>query len=255
MSHSLSRLLPWTWSRTGLRRGFQILVALSVLALAPMTWAWLDSSGHRVSAGRSDAWMASVPSMPVALVLGAGLTAGARPTPMLRTRLDIGVRLYRAGKVRALLVSGDNSRVGYDEPTAMRDYLTAHGVPAEKVVLDYAGFDTWASCVRAKKIFGASRAIVVTQDFHLPRAVTLCRTAGLDSFGVGDDSSKDWPVDTYVYATREFFASAKALLEAKVLHADPHFLGPREVTLDRALASRATSATRRRTKLSSRRPL
>ncbi|MFF4776138.1 vancomycin high temperature exclusion protein [Microtetraspora fusca] len=236
MSVLPSRLLPWTWSRAGLRRGFQALVALSVLALTPMTWAWLDSSEHRVTADRSDAWLSSVPAMPVALVLGAGLTAHATPTPMLRTRLDIGVRLYRAGKVRALLVSGDNSRVGYDEPTAMRDYLTSHGVPAEKVVLDYAGFDTWASCVRARKIFGASRAVVVTQDFHLPRAVALCRTAGLDTFGVGDDSSVDWPLDTYMYATREFFASAKALLEARILHADP-LLGPREVTLDRALAS------------------
>ncbi|MGI5487394.1 SanA/YdcF family protein [Microtetraspora malaysiensis] len=236
MSVLPSRLLPWTWSRAGLRRGFQVLVALSVLTLTPMTWAWLDSSGHRVTADRSDAWLSSVPAMPVALVLGAGLTAHAAPTPMLRTRLDIGARLYQAGKIRALLVSGDNSRVGYDEPTAMRDYLTSHGVPAEKVVLDYAGFDTWASCVRARKIFGASRAIVVTQNFHLPRAVALCRTAGLDAFGVGDDSSTDWPLQTYVYATREFFASAKALLEARILHADP-LLGPREVTLDRALAS------------------
>ncbi|WP_067179237.1 SanA/YdcF family protein [Microtetraspora niveoalba] len=232
----LSRLLPWTWSRAGLRRGFQILAALSVLALAPMTWAWLDSSGRRVTAGPSDAWLSSVPTMPVALVLGAGLTARAAPTPMLRTRLDIGVRLYRSGKVHALLVSGDNSRVGYDEPSAMRDYLTAHGVPREKVVLDYAGFDTWASCVRARKIFGASRAVVVTQNFHLPRAVTLCRTAGLDTFGVGDDSTRDWPLQTYVYATREFFASAKALLEAGILRADP-LLGPRERTLDQALAS------------------
>ncbi|MFF3670367.1 SanA/YdcF family protein [Microtetraspora malaysiensis] len=236
MSALPSRLLPWTWSRGGRRRGFQVLVALSVLALTPMTWAWLDSSGHRVTADRSDAWLSSVPAMPVALVLGAGLTAHTAPTPMLRTRLDIGARLYHAGKVRALLVSGDNSRVGYDEPTAMRDYLTSHGVPAEKVVLDYAGFDTWASCVRARKIFGASRAVVVTQNFHLPRAVALCRTAGLDAFGVGDDSFTDWPLQTSIYAAREFFASAKALLEARILHKDP-LLGPREVTLDRALAS------------------
>ncbi len=207
-----------------------------MLALAPMTWAWLTSSAHRVTADPTTEWIMTVPAMPVALVLGAGIR-GHQPTPMLRTRLDLGVRLYRTGKVRALLVSGDNSRVGYDEPTAMRDYLTAHGVPAGRIVLDYAGFDTWDSCVRARKIFGATRLTVVTQAFHLPRAVALCRTAGLDAFGVGDDSSRDWPAQTYVYAARELFACAKGFLDAMILRSDPQFLGRRETALDQALAS------------------
>jgi vancomycin permeability regulator SanA len=224
------------WSRTTTRRSFQALVALSVLALAPMTWAWLDSSAHRLIAEPGTDWIDSVPSMPVALVLGAGI-GGDRPTPMLRTRLDIATRLYQAGKVRALLLSGDNSRVGYDEPTVMRDYLISKGVPTQKIVLDYAGFDTWDSCVRAGKIFGATRLIVVTQAFHLPRAVTLCRTAGLEAFGVGDDSMRDWPAQTIVYAAREIPASAKALLNSVILKSPPQFLGPRETSLDRALGS------------------
>jgi vancomycin permeability regulator SanA len=222
--------------RKVLRRAFQGLVALSVLPLAPMTWAWLNSAPHRVVADPGGRWMAAVPTMPAAMVLGAGVREN-RPTPMLRTRLDLAVQLYRAGKVRALLLSGDNSRIEYDEPTTMRDYLVSHGVPAKKIALDYAGFDTWDSCVRARHIFGASRLVVVTQAFHLPRAVTLCRTAGIDTFGVGDDSSHDWPVQTREYALREFPAAAKGLLDALVLHSRPRFLGRRETTLDQAVAA------------------
>ncbi|MGW2147887.1 SanA/YdcF family protein [Nonomuraea bangladeshensis] len=139
-------------SRKALRRAYQGAVLLSVLALAPMTWAWLSSSGHRVTA-EGAGWTAPVPPAEAALVLGAGLYAG-RPSPMLARRLDIAAELYHSGKVRALLLSGDNSREEYDEPTAMRDYLRAEGVPDAAMVLDYAGFDTWDSCVRARQVFG-----------------------------------------------------------------------------------------------------
>ncbi|GIH65525.1 SanA/YdcF family protein [Microbispora siamensis] len=228
-------LRPWTWSRTALRRGFQGLVALSVLPLVPMTWAWLTSAAHRVTAEPGKRWTAEVPAMPAALVLGAGVQ-GDNPSAMLRARLDIAAELYRTGRVRALLLSGDNSRRDYDEPSVMRGYLVSRGVPAERIVLDYAGFDTWDSCVRAKTIFGASRLVVVTQVFHLPRAVALCRAAGLDAFGVGDDSSRDWPIETVAYAVREFPASAKGMLDGLVLHSSPRFLGRRETALDRAVA-------------------
>ncbi|MEU8249635.1 ElyC/SanA/YdcF family protein [Nonomuraea sp. NPDC048916] len=224
-------------SRTALRRAYQGLVLLSVLALAPMTWAWLGSSGHRVVAG-TDGWLARVPTSQAALVLGAGLYGG-RPTSMLASRLDIAAELYHAGKVSALLLSGDNGRADYDEPTAMRDHLRARGVPDAVMVLDYAGFDTWDSCVRAREVFGAERVTVVTQEFHLPRAVTLCRTAGLDTFGVGDDSTRQWATTTYVYAARELLATAKGLADALVLHSDPVFPGPRETSLTTILARNA----------------
>lgn len=221
-------------SRAALRRAYQGLVLVSVLALAPMTWAWLDSSPHRVVAD-TDGWLGRVPPAQAALVLGAGLY-GTQPTPMLARRLDIAAGLYHAGKVRALLLSGDNSREDYDEPTAMRDYLLRKGVPATVMVLDYAGFDTWDSCVRARKVFGAERITVVTQVFHLPRAVALCRTAGLETYGVGDDSTRQWAATTYVYATRELLATAKAVADALVLHSDPVYPGPREISLKTILA-------------------
>ncbi|MEV5410575.1 ElyC/SanA/YdcF family protein [Thermopolyspora sp. NPDC052614] len=208
-----------------------------MLALLPMTWAWLSSSGHRVTADHSSRWMAAVPHAPVALVLGAGLYAG-QPTLMLARRLDVAAELYRAGRVRVLLLSGDHGRVGYDEPTAMRDYLVARGVPARMMVLDYAGFDTWDSCVRARKVFGVSKLTVVTQDFHLPRAVTLCRQAGIDAFGVGDESMSRWgPVTVVPLALREFGATAKAFLDSVVLDSSPRFDGPRETSVERLLAS------------------
>ncbi|MGJ6965523.1 SanA/YdcF family protein [Streptosporangium sp. G11] len=220
-------------SRTIMRRCYQWTVLLSVLAIAPITWAWLASSGHRAVADSSPGWVAGVPEAPVALVLGAGVV-GSSPSPMLARRLDISAQLYRAGKVEAILLSGDNSRADYDEPTVMRDYLLASGVPAGALVLDYAGFDTWDSCVRARTVFGATKVTVVTQVFHLPRAVTLCRTAGIDAFGVGDDSSKRW-VSTYGLAAREFLASAKGLVDSVLLDSRPVFPGPRETTLETAL--------------------
>nr|WP_236714527.1 ElyC/SanA/YdcF family protein [Nonomuraea pusilla] len=220
--------------RRTLRRAYQGLVLLSVLALAPMTWAWLTSSGHRVTAG-APGWLERTPPAQAALVLGAGLAAG-RPSPMLARRLDIAADLYRAGRVRALLLSGDNSTTAYDEPGAMRDYLRAKGVPDAAMVLDYAGFDTWDSCVRARRVFGAERVTVVTQVFHLPRAVALCRTAGLEAFGAGDDSSRAFAGPTYVYAARELLATAKAFADARVLHSDPVYPGPREVSLTTILS-------------------
>lgn len=221
-------------ARKTLRRLFQGLVVVSVVTVAPLTWAFLDSSGHRAVAD-TEGWLERVPQTQTALVLGAGLFSG-HPSPMLARRLDIAAQLYQAGKVKALLLSGDNSRKEYDEPTAMRDYLLAKGVPESVMVLDYAGFDTWDSCVRARKVFGAQRLTVVTQVFHLPRAVALCRKAGLETFGVGDDSAKHWAATTYSYAAREFFASAKGLADAVVLKSDPTFPGPKETSLERILA-------------------
>ncbi|NUT54106.1 MAG: DUF218 domain-containing protein [Saccharothrix sp.] len=208
----------------------RVLVAFGVLAvLAAVPWVWVQAGS---AAHRHDA--ADVPDAPVALVLGAGLTPEGTPSAFLAGRLDVAADLYRRGKVEVLLVSGDNSTVGYDEPSAMRDYLIAAGVPADVVVADYAGFDTWDSCTRAKRIFGVERATVVTQEFHLPRAVALCRSAGIDASGVGHDTSQ-WPTTTAYGYAREAFAAGKAMWDGLVAKPDPRFLGPRETGVTRAL--------------------
>ncbi len=111
--------------------------------------------------------------------------------------------------MKAILVSGDNGTRFYNETDGMRDYLIEKGVPAAKVVGDYAGFDTYDSCVRAKKVFGVSKAIVVSQTYHLPRALATCRAIGIEAWGVGDESVKTnqqmWSYGTF----REFGANLK----------------------------------------------
>jgi vancomycin permeability regulator SanA len=180
-------------------------------------WVRVSAAGHEYS-------VAGAPSAPVALVLGAGLTPAGTPSPALQVRLDDAAALYRLGKVSALLVSGDNGTVTHDEPTAMRDYLVAHGVPAGKVVRDYAGFDTWDSCVRAKKIFGVDRALVVTQQYHLPRAVFLCRRAGIDADGAADPHPDAARLS---FTLREIPAAVNAAWDA-VFTPAPRFLGAAE---------------------------
>ncbi len=175
-----------------------------------------------------------VPVQPVALVLGAEVYADGQPSRYLRARLDVARELFEAGKVAAILVSGDGTR-HYNETGGMRDYLIAHGVPAHRIAGDYAGFDTYDSCVRARKIFGATRVIVVSQSYHLPRALTICRAIGLDAWGVGDDTVRS-NQEMWSYGTlRELGANLKMMWDL-VSRRQP-VLGPHDDSLDRALQS------------------
>lgn len=194
--------------------------------LLPFAWMCANSGPYRASA-------ATVPPADVGIVFGAG-APGGEPTPMLVGRLQVGLDLYRRGKVQVLLLTGDNSRSHYNEPRVMDDYLVRQGVPPSRIVLDYAGFDTWDSCVRAKKIFGVDRAILITQRFHLPRAITLCRAVGIDAWGVGDDSWAYAPDATINSYARELPAALKAMYSLAV-RPDPRFLGPREPGIRQAL--------------------
>ncbi|MET7284691.1 ElyC/SanA/YdcF family protein [Streptomyces sp. NPDC005573] len=216
--------LPRT--RQGQRRLVQALAAACVLALLPATWLYVSTAGRLRTA-------ADVPRAQVAVVFGAGLWDG-EPSPYLAHRLDAAARLYREGRIEVVLVTGDNSREDYDEPDAMRAYLTRHGVPRARIVSDYAGFDTWDSCVRARKIFGVDRAVLISQGFHIRRAVALCEAAGVDSYGLGVDDKHN--ATWYYGGTREVFAAGKAALDA-VFRPDPQFLGPREPGVARALAA------------------
>jgi len=126
----------------------------------------------------------SAPQERVAIIFGAGLRRDGSPTPILRDRVETGVTLYHSGKVEKLLMSGDNSVEYYNEPEAMRQYAMSLGVSAEDIVLDYAGRRTYDTCYRAQAIFGVQRAILITQKFHLPRALFLCNALGLEASGV-----------------------------------------------------------------------
>jgi vancomycin permeability regulator SanA len=127
-----------------------------------------------------------VPSAPVALVLGAQVYPNGMPSRFLRARLDLALVLLEQGTVDRLLLSGDARAPEYDEPAAMRDHLRSAGVPDDRLMLDPYGLDTYDSCVRAREVYGIDRVVIVTQAYHLPRAVGTARLLGLDAAGVGD---------------------------------------------------------------------
>ena len=134
---------------------------------------------------------AAVPAAPVALVLGAQVYPDGNPSPFLAARLEIARQLLAAGKVRAILVSGDHMDWGYNEPGAMFQWLVDRGVPSRRIVLDHAGFDTYDSCARAREVFGVDQAIVVTQSYHIDRAVALCRRLGVEATGAAGTAAAE----------------------------------------------------------------
>jgi vancomycin permeability regulator SanA len=193
------------------------VAAGAALAAAPTVWV-------RAASARYRAELDDAPARPVVIVLGAAAWPSG-PSPLLARRLDLAVRLYEAGRVRAVLVSGDNRPVSHHETDTMTAYLTAHGVPEAAVVADPHGYRTWDTAVRARDTYGVEAAIVVTQAFHLPRAVALCRAVGIDAVGVGDPSLSRRSRSTVYGYLREVGANAKALRDAALrtppVRADP----------------------------------
>ncbi|WP_414639292.1 SanA/YdcF family protein [Archangium sp.] len=148
------------------------------------------------------------PQAPVALVYGAGLAPGGVPSPVLAQRLDAAIALYRAGKVDTLLLSGDNSDPFHDETRAMVRYVVDRGVPASAVQEDDAGLSTYDSSVRAHTVFGVREAVLVTQRFHLTRALYIANSVGIDAWGVAADEGRP---RTRRYALRETLSRVLAL--------------------------------------------
>jgi SanA protein len=163
-------------SRRGLGSALIIALALAVIG-ANLTVLEGGSAARGRIEGDADC----------ALVLGAGLRDDGSPSDVLRDRLDESLALYRSGRVKRIIVSGDHQTPAYDEPNAMRVYLEAKGVPPEAVFMDHAGLDTYSSMWRARHVFGVSRIVVVTQQFHLARAVWCARALGMEAEGSAAD--------------------------------------------------------------------
>jgi vancomycin permeability regulator SanA len=169
------------------------------------------------------------PRAPV-LVLGAGVLPDREPTQVLQARLATALALFQENKGAWILVSGDNRAPNYNEPRAMRRWLVKHGVPPSLVVSDYAGRRTYDSLKRAQAVFGVKRVIIVTSDFHLPRAIYLARHLGLDAYGV-PASTEIQPVGKRIgFWTREYVARHLATWDA--WFPPSTMLGPREATPD-----------------------
>jgi vancomycin permeability regulator SanA len=162
------------------------------------------------------------------LVLGCAVWANDEPSPMLRDRLDTAIALYKAGVAPKLLLSGDNSIVEYSEPDCMLKYTLAQGVPPEDIFLDYAGFSTYESVYRSHAVFMADRLIVVTQKYHLFRALKACEELGIRAKGVASNQQKY--AGRYYREAREVLARDKDLFKG-MIKAKPTFLGD-EIPVD-----------------------
>jgi SanA protein len=157
----------------------------------------------------------------VAIVFGAGLLWDGSPTPVLRDRVQAAVELYNQGKVEKLLFSGDNRFENYNEPGAMQGFALDLGVPLEDIVLDYAGRRTYDTCYRAKSIFKLDKALLVTQKFHLPRALFLCNQLGIDSLGVNADLREYSKYSLRSWNIREIFATSSAMWDIWIQRPTP----------------------------------
>jgi SanA protein len=179
----------------------------------------------------------AVPHAQAALLLGAFVQADGRPSGMLEDRIRAAAALYLDGRVDKVLASGDHGRPNYDEVNAMRRELVRLGVPDRDVFTDHAGFATLDSVVRARKVFNVDSVIVVTQPFHMPRALWLARRAGLTAHGLDAGAGTGYGSKGTIARVREVFARTKAVGDI-VTGAQPKFLGPRIDIAGSAAASR-----------------
>lgn len=186
-----------------------VIITAGVLLLPRVVTSWF-------AVNKTYPQVDTAPSERVAIVFGAGLWRDGRPTAVLRDRVATAADLYFAGKVEKLLMSGDNRFDTYNEPKAMQEYAVELGVPEEAIVLDYAGQRTYDTCYRARDIFGVRQAILVTQSFHLPRALYTCNMLGVRAIGVPADRRIYRKFALLVWNMREVPATLVALWEVHV---------------------------------------
>lgn len=198
----------------------KLLRALLVLLLLVLgASAWVFARGRSMQCETLE----ELAPAPVAIVLGAGVKPDGKPSDALADRLEQALQLYKSGKVRKLLLTGDHGTQTYDETNCMRRFVLENGVRAEDVFCDHAGFSTHDSLARARQVFGVERAIVVTQAFHLPRALYTAKALGIEASGT--------PCDRHAYgkawwfALRESGSRVKALVQSGMLHCAPRVGG------------------------------
>jgi SanA protein len=206
-----------------LRFAMLLIIILTVMDIAALSLPRLITILH---ARQRIFSVGDVPAKRVAVVFGAGITRDGRPTLDLAYRVTTAAELYFAGKVEKLLMSGDNRFVTYDEPTAMRKYAMTLGVPGEAIVLDYVGRRTYDTCYRARDIFQVQDVILVTQSYHLPRALYTCNALGVKAIGVAAGQGEHSHLLDNV---RECLATALALWDVQVSHPVPVLGEPKPI--------------------------
>ncbi|GIJ08636.1 vancomycin high temperature exclusion protein [Micromonospora andamanensis] len=224
---------PIDLARRRRRRLLRLAVpALVALLLASLPWVWTTTGarGHVHAA-------AEAPAADVVIVLGTAVTEdGRQPGVRLSGRLETAAELVRSGRARVVLVSGDGAGESGDEPAIMAAHLTEQlGVEPQRVVADPHGLDTYDSCLRARQVYGIERALIVTQSYHLSRAVTLCRHVGIDADGVTARCSGCGTGLLVRKAARDYLASGKAAWDA-VRDRPPAVSSPADPAISDALA-------------------
>ncbi|QCQ91522.1 SanA/YdcF family protein [Rhodococcus sp. SGAir0479] len=202
------------------RRVVGAVAAAALAGVAPAGWIAVAAAGRVHDRDRT-------PAAPVAIVFGARVRHG-KPMKFLQGRLDTAVELVADGTVADVLVSGDGHGRSGDEIAAMIEYLTAAGVDRSRIVADPYGLDTYDTCVRAATVFGVRRALLVTQPFHLPRAVALARAAGIDADGVRAGRAGGRRVTLARNVVREALAYPKAAWDV-VSARSPEGAGPAHI--------------------------
>lgn len=207
---------PW-WKR--LMLWFFIAGVLFVLMIAGSNYWIIKSTKQQLFSASPQ-----LPSCKAALLLGASkMSRAGRINLFFKYRIEAAISLYKSGKVKFIIVSGDNHIKEYDEATDMKDALMAGGVPEKAILLDYAGFRTLDSVVRCKEIFGQDSIVIVSQRFHNQRAIFIANYYGLKAWGFNaQDVPSLYSRNTIV---REYFAKFKAVLDLYLLHVQPKFLG------------------------------
>jgi len=160
----------------------------------------------------------------VAIVFGAGLRRDNLPTPVLQDRLTAAIKLFKSSKVNELLMTGDHRDLEYNEPIAMAAYAMKQGVPVKKIIIDRDGISTFDSCYHAKEIFNIKSALLVTQKFHLPRAVFICNQLGLNAKGVIADQRKYRLSSQIYWEIRETAASLAAVWDIWIIKRLPKLM-------------------------------
>jgi SanA protein len=168
--------------------------------------------------------MADLDEAQAALIPGAAIFSNGRLSPVFEARADGAIELYKKGLVSKILVSGDNSTVYHNEVNPVRDYLLRKGIPDEDIFLDHAGFDTYSTMYRARKIFQVKSVIISTQSFHLPRSVFLARSFGMKTQGYRADTAPSSFKNNVHNHIREVLADEKAFMNV-LLKREPKFLG------------------------------
>jgi SanA protein len=193
------------------------LAILTVIVYQLTAWRVNDMHSNKLE---------DVPNMRVGLVLGTSqYLSNGRENLYFRYRIKAAVQLYQAKKVEFLLVSGDNRKKNYNEPKRMQEALVKEGIPLERIHLDYAGFRTLASVVRAQKVFGLDSFTIVSQPFHNERALYIAQSNDLTAYGF--DAQKVNVKAGLKTRLREYLARVKMFLDLYVLYTEPKFLGER----------------------------